>query len=163
MFRIFFISFSFLVINVFGNVVFAVVDVSDDATQYSQPNTSKSNNHPAAATGPGKLSTKLNLAENNPVAALLCKGIRAFTGTVAKIIAVLMLIGLGISLLSATQISPVTPVTFMAVIIAVSILFSSEYLVGRLMGDSGKGGVDGMKACDCKYGLDQEYCKPSKS
>ena len=160
MFRIFFVSFTFLVINVFGNVALAAVDVSDDTTQSTT--TSNNKNLPPAETKPKEISKKLNLAENNPVAALLCKGIRAFTGTVAKIIAVLMLIGLGISLLSATQISPVTPVTFMAVIIAVAMLFSSEYLVGRLMGDSGKGGADGMKACDCKYGLDKEYCKPSK-
>jgi type IV secretory pathway VirB2 component (pilin) len=104
------------------------------------------------AVQPGKVSERLKLAENNPIAALICKMIRAFTGTIAKIIAILMVIGLAIALFAANTISPVTPVTIVSVIIGAGILFGADRTLGKIMGDAAMGG-SASSACDCKYGV----------
>ena len=101
-------------------------------------------------------NSRLNLAEKNPVAALLCKAIRAFTGTIAKVIALLMIIGLAINLFAATTYNPVSPVTVISLVIGAGILFSADLVVGRIIGDAAKGSKE--SACDCKYGIDDESC-----
>ena len=102
------------------------------------------------STNQGVKSKRLLLAENNPVAALLCKAIRAFTGTVAKVIALLMLIGLAINLFAATTYNPVSPVTIVSLIIGATILFSADSVIGLIIGDAAQGRE---AACDCKYGI----------
>jgi type IV secretory pathway VirB2 component (pilin) len=131
------------------NLAFGAVELSEE-----QPTTQPQNNAKTiqkAATG--ELSSRISLAEKNPVAALLCKVIRAFTGTIAKIIAVLMVIGLAISLFAANIQHPVNPVTVVSVIIGVGLLFSADYVVGKIIGEAAKGGT-ASQACDCKYGVD---------
>jgi type IV secretory pathway VirB2 component (pilin) len=102
------------------------------------------------------ISKKLNLAENNPIAALLCKVIRAFTGTIAKVLAVILIFGLGIMVLSATSVNPVSPVIVTSLLVGIGMLFSAEYLVGRITGDAGYGGSGKGKSCDCKHGISCE-------
>ena len=101
-------------------------------------------------------NSRLNLAERNPVAALLCKAIRAFTGTVAKVIALLMVIGLAINLFAATTYNPVNPVTVISLVIGAGILFSADAVVGKIIGEAAKGSKE--SACDCKYGIDSSSC-----
>jgi type IV secretory pathway VirB2 component (pilin) len=104
------------------------------------------------------VSKKLNLAEKNPVAALLCKGIRAFTGTIAKIIALIMLIGLAVNLFSATTYNPVNPVTVVSLIVGITVLFTADTIIGKIFGDAGMGG---QTSCDCKYGISTPECDES--
>lgn len=134
--------------------VFAAIDFADEPEPQA-----KSSNSVEASKTTETANPRLKLAENNPVAALLCKAIRGFTGTLAKIIAILMVIGLGVALLAATPQSPVTPVTIVSVVIGVGILLSAETLIGILAGEAGEGGGDYKKSCDCKYGFDQTACK----
>lgn len=133
-----------------------VYSASHAAIELSEtPDASQSGGSAPPSGNPASKPTvnkKLNLAENNPVAALLCKGIRAFTGTISKIIGVILLIGLGINLLQATAMNPINPVTVVSFIIGIGIFFSAEFLIGKLMGDAGYGG-DKNRACDCKYGI----------
>jgi type IV secretory pathway VirB2 component (pilin) len=145
-----------LVMLFFGSQIFiGKLSLSYAAIELSDPSPSKEKSGTSLKDKPADKPTvnkKLNLAENNPVAALLCKAIRAFTGTISKIIAVILLIGLGVTLLQSTAMNPINPVTIVSFIIGIGIFFSSEYLVGKLMGDAGYGG-DKNRACDCKYGI----------
>lgn len=135
----------------FANVLqAATVDFSENAKQQEETIQSESKSAKAGTT----TNRKLNLAENNPIAALLCKALAAFTGTIAKIIAVIMIIGLALVLFSATNMQPITPVTLVSVILGIGILFSADYVIARLLGDAGQGGGSLKKACDCKYGLE---------
>jgi type IV secretory pathway VirB2 component (pilin) len=131
------------------------VDLNDNepSGQVNQANNTPQPQELDAKNSQGQATTnkRLKLAENNPIAALLCKMIRAFTGTIAKIIAVLMIIGLGVNLFSANAINPVSPVTIVSVILGVGMLFSADYVVGKIMGDAGMGGTS--SSCDCKYGI----------
>lgn len=131
---------------------YASVDFSEDAPS-ARKDAEQSRSQPQQkASGAVTTNKKIKLAENNPIAGLLCKAIRAFTGTVSKIIAVILIMGLGVVLLQATPTSPVSPVTIVSFIIGIGIFFSAEFMIGKLMGDAGYGG-DAGKACDCKYGV----------
>ena len=142
----------FIFMSSFSFLVSAAVDFSDEDTTVSTNDESSKNAQSMDSRAQKTKNKKLNLAENNPIAAMLCKVIRAFTGTIAKVLAVFMILGLGVTMLSATPTSPVSPVTIVSVILGIGMLFSAETLVGRLMGDAGYGG-DAGKTCDCKYGL----------
>jgi type IV secretory pathway VirB2 component (pilin) len=135
--------------------VFFTVNAAVDLGE-SEPAPSNNNapqKAPEVKAAQSEVSKRLKLAENNPVAGLLCKAIKAFTGTIAKVIAVLMVIGLALNLFAANTMNPVSPVTIVSVIIAVGMLFSADYIVGKVIGDAGKGGAS---SCDCKYGVSCE-------
>ena len=148
--------FVFAISNAFSAIEFSEEPENTNTSQ----NQSQTKNTSVRTGGVATTNTRLKLAENNPVAALMCKAIRGFTGTIAKIIAVLMVIGLGIALLAATPQSPVTPVTIVSVVVGVGLLFSAETMIGLLTGEAGEGGGDYKKSCDCKYGLESQ-CEDS--
>ena len=146
--KAFFIVFFCLFFSANGAVDLSESEPNNQVNQASNaPKTQES----GAKAAQGEVSKRLKLSENNPIAALLCKIIRAFTGTIAKIIAVLMVIGLGMNLFAANAMNPVSPVTIVSVILGVGILFGADYVVGRIMGDAGTGSAS--SSCDCKYGI----------
>jgi type IV secretory pathway VirB2 component (pilin) len=143
-------SISFLMIVSFAFFAVAAVDFAEEETVSNAPSNA---NNAKATTSPRTANTKLKFAENNPIASLLCKAIRAFTGTIAKVIAVFMILGLGITMLQATSTNPVSPVVIVSLILGIAILLSAEKLVGIFTGDSGYGGEGAGLSCDCKHGL----------
>lgn len=149
------ISSIFLFIFAVSNA-FSAIEFSEEESPKTLQNQPQTKSATTKTGGTATQNTKLSLAENNPVAALMCKAIRGFTGTIAKIIAIFMVIGLGIAMLAATPQNPVTPVTVVSVVIGVGILFSAETLIGLLTGEAGEGGGDYKKSCDCKYGLETD-------
>jgi type IV secretory pathway VirB2 component (pilin) len=150
------ISISFLMITSFSFFAVAAVDFADEEAPSDVP----SNETDSRTTSTKVQNKKLQFAENNPIAALLCKAIRAFTGTIAKIIAVFMILGLGITMLQATGTNPVSPVVIVSLVLGIGMLLSAEKLVGIFTGDSGYGGTGAGLSCDCKYGLNGE-CEKS--
>ena len=146
-------SISFLMVVSFAFVAVAAVDFADEE---APPEASVNQNNSRAPAPTTVQNKKLQFAENNPIASLLCKAIRAFTGTIAKVIAVIMILGLGITMLQATGSSPVSPVVVVSLILGIGMLLSAEKLVGIFTGDSGYGGTGAGLSCDCKYGLNGE-------
>jgi type IV secretory pathway VirB2 component (pilin) len=149
------VSSIFLFIFAISNA-FSAIEFSEEESPKTLQNQPQAKSATTKAGAGATQNTKLILAENNPVAALMCKAIRGFTGTIAKIIAVFMTIGLGVSLLGHTPQNPVTPVTVVSVLIGVGILFSAETLIGLLTGEAGEGGGDYKRSCNCKYGLETD-------
>ena len=144
----------FLIFVFLSGSIFAAVDFSEEEDRTNETQTQVQTIK--ATSGTKTVNKKLQLAENNPIAAMLCKIIRAFTGTIAKVLALFLIIGLGITIFMATSVNPVSPVTLVGFVLGIGLLFSAEFIVGRLMGDAGQGGGNYKKSCDCKYGLEDD-------
>lgn len=91
---------------------------------------------------------KIILAEKNPIADILCKGLRAVSNTIAKAIMVFLMIVTGLGFL----LGKVSWGILIAILIGIGVIFGTEKIVGAMVGVGGEGGGTAKRACDCKFG-----------